>query len=284
MKKGIYKGYIFENKKVAKEIFLTTFVITGAIDDIPVEPGQFLHLLCKDFPGFHLRRPFTIFDYSSRNNMTTISILYEVVGKITHHLSRSLQSHSVNNKDEANLNSNQCVDILLPLGRPFKVIESKRIVFVAGGVGIAAFGLLKRKINSDLILLYGARSKESFIAIELFKSSFTEVKYSTDDGTFGKHGFVTSLLEEDLKKYGNESFYYICGPDLMMRTSFLLIKKYKCAGQFSLENKMGCGLGACKACSIRIKDKEKNTIRIITCCKDGPNFSIEEFPDNGWWE
>ncbi len=269
MKKGIYRGAICANKEIVSGIYLTTFEIQNCQNNI--QPGQFLHLLCTNFPGFHLRRPFTIFGYSKDGSSTKVSILYEVVGRITTYL--------------GNINSNfsPSFELLMPLGRPFEITQRKRIVFVAGGLGIAAFGMLKERLKSDTILLYGARSKEFLVDLRLFKSPFTEVKYSTDDGSFGRKGVITLLLEEDLKRYGQDSTYYICGPDPMMVNCFYLLKKFNAKAYFSLENKMGCALNVCRACVLKVKDKKTNGFKMATCCTDGPNFSIDEFPNTGWW-
>lgn len=269
MKKGVYKSTIYANKEIIQDTYLTTFEIQKCKVDI--QPGQFLHLLCMNFPEFHLRRPFTVFNYSNNGSSAKVSILYKKVGRITTYL--------------ANINSDfsPSFELLMPLGTPFEITERKRTVFVSGGLGIAAFGILKERITSDTVLLYGARSKGFLVDLNLFKTPFTEVKYSTDDGSFGRKGFITLLLEEDLKKYSQDSTYYICGPDPMMVSCFLLLKKFSAKAYFSLENKMGCGLNACRACVLKVKDKKTNDFKMATCCTDGPNFSIDEFPDTGWW-
>lgn len=279
MKKGLYKSTICANREIVPDIYLTTFEIQNCKADI--QPGQFLHLLCPDFPGFHLRRPFTIFGYSTNESSTKVSILYERVGRITNYLSKSVgPSQKVRLPTAASTTE---IELLMPLGLPFKIAKEKRTVFVSGGLGIAAFGILKEQIKSDTVLLYGVRSKEFLVDLNLFKNPFTEVKYSTDDGSFGRKGFVTLLLEEDLKKYVKESVYYICGPDPMMANCFLLLKKYGAKAYFSLENKMGCALNVCRACVVKVKNKKTNGFKMATCCTDGPNFSIDQLPDTGWW-
>ncbi len=276
MKKRLYRSYICENKEIVKDIFFTTFKIADVNESITIQAGQFLHLLCPDFPQFHLRRPFTIFDYSFEGNGIKVSILYEVIGRITHYLASTnlILEHSKTQKSKS-------VELLMPLGNPFTIMDSKRIVFVAGGIGIAAFGLLKKNIKNDVVLLYGARSKESLIDSDLFKSSFSDIKYTTDDGSIGTKGFVTLLLHDDLKKYGKQSAYYICGPEQMMIACFKLLKKYNAIAQFSLENKMACALNVCRACVVKVKNNKG--FRMATCCTEGPNFSIDKLPDHGWW-
>lgn len=272
MNKKLYKSVLCSNKEVSQHIYLATFKLLGG--EVNILPGQFLHLLCLDFQQFHLRRPFTIFSFSTKDDRATVSILYEKVGRVTNYLSSLTLDSSYSGSFE----------FLMPLGIPFEIpVEGKRIVFVAGGIGIAAFGMLKEKITRDLILLYGARSKDCLIDLNLFQTPFTKVKYSTDDGSFGRKGFVSLLLEEDLKKYSRESIYYICGPTPMMANCFFLLKKYGARGYFSLENRMACALNVCRACVVKLKDKKTNSFKMATCCTDGPNFFIEQFPDTGWW-
>lgn len=274
MTKKLYYATIEGNREVSRDIYLTTFKIRD--NKLDIQPGQFLHLFCLNFPEFHLRRPFTVFNYTTKGEDTIVWILYEKVGRITNYLASCVP--------RARLNDTTDVQILMPLGVPFEIAsKNKRVVLVAGGVGIAAFGILKKKIERDTILLYGARSADYLIDLNLFESPFNQIKYSTDDGSFGSKGFVTLLLEDDLRKYGNESIYYICGPEPMMVTSFFLLKKYNAMGYFSLENKMGCALGACRACVVKIKSDKIHNFKMATCCTEGPNFSIDQFPDTGWW-
>jgi dihydroorotate dehydrogenase electron transfer subunit len=132
-------------------------------------------------------------------------------------------------------------------------------------------------------LLYGARSREYLVDLNIFNNCFQEVSFSTDNGTFGKKGFVSDLLQEDLKKYSTESVYYLCGPPKMLENCFFLLKKYKAEAFFSLENKMGCALNVCRACVVKVKSSNEKGYSMATCCFDGPNFHIDDFPETGWW-
>ncbi|MDD4494398.1 MAG: dihydroorotate dehydrogenase electron transfer subunit, partial [Eubacteriales bacterium] len=98
-----------------------------------------------------------------------------------------------------------------------------------------------------------------------------ELGICTDDGTFGSKGFVTELLEDELKK-GKKYTIYSCGPGLMMKRVAELAEKYDVKCQLSLEQRMGCGIGACLLCSCKIRTSNENGWHYARVCKDGPVF------------
>ena len=151
------------------------------------------------------------------------------------------------------------VGIRGPLGRGFD-IKKGHILLVAGGVGAAPLAPLAEKAGSSgvrVTTLLGARTKDELLFRERFEA-VGEVRVATDDGSAGKHGYVTQMV-------GEESYdqIYCCGPEIMMKK--VLDKVEPSKAQFSLHRYIKCGLGICGACCI-------DGLRV---CKDGPVFSGE---------
>ncbi|MEA1964316.1 MAG: dihydroorotate dehydrogenase electron transfer subunit [Candidatus Aerophobetes bacterium] len=234
-------------------------------------PGQFIHIRCTDGSNPLMRRPFSIHQAKGKK----IEILYEVVGKGTHLLS--------------NKRVGEEVDILGPSGRGFRINPSlRRAILVAGGIGVASLYFLAHKLMEILekeqkkssiplpLILIGAKNKGKILEEEEFKSLKVEVKVATDDGSKGFKGevvdFFTSLfLTPDSLSSVN---VYACGPLPMLKKIAILSHKYKFSCQLALEQKMGCGIGACLGCVIKGKDG------YLRVCKDGPIFDAEEIDWN----
>jgi len=228
-----------------------------------VKPGQFVMLRITDSFDPLLRRPFGVFDVFQGNE--GVEIFYRVVGKGTSIMSGLMPGDTV--------------DVLGPLGNGFPVPSAKEnLVMVAGGVGVAPFYLLAKnaiKKNISVTLLYGARnSKELKIAAD-FKKIGVKVKVSTEDGSIGKKGFVTSLLEEELKK---GTVVYACGPIGMLKEVSRVSAEHGVKSYVSLERGMACGIGVCLGCAVLVS-RCNGGIEINKgydmVCSDGPVFKSE---------
>jgi dihydroorotate dehydrogenase electron transfer subunit len=150
------------------------------------------------------------------------------------------------------------VGIRGPFGKGFD-IENGNIIIIAGGVGAAPLAPLAEKTGAagaKITTLLGAKTKEELLFRKRFEA-VGEVRVATDDGTEGKHGYVTQLLGHE-KKYDQ---IYCCGPEIMMKK--VLDKVTPSKAQFSLHRYIKCGLGICGACCV-------DGLRV---CKDGPVFS-----------
>lgn len=223
---------------------LYEMVLSGDTSMI-VNPGQFINIA---IPGCFLRRPISIADWKEKELM----IIYRVVGKGTDWLS-SLKSG----------NELRC---LSGLGNGF-AIEPDRHLLVGGGVGIPplyglAKGMIARGIKPAVVL--GYKSADDIFYLEEFKALTDEVWVATDDGSHGFKGTACDLLKE--KELLNIP-YYACGPLAMLRSVY---KISQADGQISLEERMGCGFGACMGCSIETKNGPKRI------CKEGPVLRSEE--------
>ena len=241
---------ILKNEKINKNSYLLSIkcpiVIKKAL------PGQFVIIMSQEDSE---RIPLTIYDYNLDDGI--LNLIYQVVGASTKELSE--------NKEEI-------FALTGPLGNPNEICknpdnyQNKRIVYVAGGVGIAPVypqvKYLKEKgFNIDII--YGTRSKDLLIIKEKIEKVADKVYYVTDDGTYGEKGFVTDVL----KKHINE--YDICvaiGPVIMMKNVAELTKEYNLKTIVSMNPIMVDGTGMCGACRCEVEGKPK------FACIDGPEF------------
>ncbi|MFC3040268.1 dihydroorotate dehydrogenase electron transfer subunit [Virgibacillus xinjiangensis] len=216
-------------------------------------PGQFLHI---SVPGHTLRRPISIADVDKDAGTTTI--LFKINGSGTERLAAYTEEMHL--------------DILGPSGNGFPTatasMEDHTILLIGGGIGIPPLHYLGRTLaeqGKKVIAVLGFQSK-SHVFYEKKFQQFAETFIVTDDGSYGNSGLVTDLLD-DVTPFDR---YYTCGPMPMLQavTSKLAHKD----GYLSLEERMGCGIGACFACVI----PEAGTSGYRKICKDGPVFQAEE--------
>ena len=232
---------IEKNVQVGYDTYLMT--LTGDLTEIK-NPGEFINITV---PGYYLRRPISVCDYSEKH----VDILYKVLGRGT--------------KDLSCFEDGIYLDCLVGLGNGFKVLKNIKPLLVAGGIGIAPLiGLAKafNKIGIKPTLVYGARSSQDIVLTEKLEK-LTDLYICTDDGSLGFKGNVI----ECIKHYNFEfDYYYSCGPLVMLK---YLAAAYP-NGCVSLEARMGCGFGACMGCSIETTNGPKRV------CKEGPVFEASE--------
>ncbi|HZK21757.1 MAG TPA: dihydroorotate dehydrogenase electron transfer subunit [Oscillospiraceae bacterium] len=241
MTKGLYN--ISHNKKIAKDIYEMRLAgDTSALS----RPGQFINILLD---GFYLRRPISVCDYDTNS----ITIVYKVVGDGTEYLST--------------LKENSKLDMLVGLGNGFDTSKSGNSpLIIGGGVGVPPlYALAKKLINEgkDVKVIIGFNSKDEVFYENEFSALGAKTFVTTADGSYGTHGFVTDALPlVDFYTY-----FYTCGPEPMLKAVYSACDK---SGQFSFEERMGCGFGACMGCSCKTKYGDKRI------CKEGPVLLKEE--------
>ncbi len=233
------------------------------------KPGQFIHVRCNGGMNPLLRRPLSI----HRVGKNYLEIFYKVVGKGTKILSER--------------KSGEVLDIVGPLGNGFDLCPTRKkheaVALVAGGMGIAPLFFLAEKIAKNKrpkskiknIAILGAKTKKEIFFVSQLRSLGFKVLVSTEDGSLGKKGLATDLLEKNL-----QTAIYACGPSPMLKKIAQISGSKRIPCQISLENWMGCGLGACLGCVIKIKSfkKRKSSSRNFVykrVCKDGPVFNAE---------
>lgn len=241
---------VLKNEKISPNSYLMEIEAEDIIKK--ALPGQFVILMTKEDSE---RIPLTIYDMDEKKK--TVSVIYQVIGASTEEMTKI--------KDEL-------FAITGPLGKPNEMCadpekyKGKRIVYVAGGVGIAPVypqvKFLKEKgFNIDVI--YGSRNAQLLLIRDKIEKVTNKIRYATDDGSFGKKGFVTDILEEHINDYD------ICvaiGPMIMMKNVSELTKKYNLKTIVSMNPLMVDGSGMCGACRCEIEGKPK------FACIDGPEF------------
>ncbi|MBU0951260.1 MAG: dihydroorotate dehydrogenase electron transfer subunit [Elusimicrobia bacterium] len=241
------KLLVFSNSLIAKESF----------------PGKFLSIDCS--PSTFFRRPFCI----SGINGIKIEILYRIIGPGTKVLAEKRKGDILN--------------VFGPLGNGFpkEAIKPKITpVLIAGGTGIASLRYLAQKFNKPGILFYGAKTKKEIPpgAIEIFKKKKWQINISTDDGSLGAKCNVCELFNGS--SFGTQTVVFACGPKPMLKEVIKITEKNSLKCFISLEEKMACGVGACRGCVTKVKNfQSKYALEEFvykTVCKDGPVFDSKE--------
>lgn len=233
---------ITDNKKIAeKTYFMSLEGDTSAI----TKPGQFINI---KLDGFFLRRPISVCDCENGK----LSIIYKVVGNGT--------------KEMSELPVGAELDILSGLGNGYDTSKSGDCpVLIGGGVGVPPMYLLCKKLVSEgkkAMVILGFNSEKEVFGVDEFKATGAEVYVTTVDGSVGTKGFVTDVL-----KNLDYTYFYTCGPMPMFKAIESIAKT---SGQYSFEERMGCGFGACMGCTCKTKYGNKRI------CKDGPVLEREE--------
>jgi len=273
------KAEILLNQEAAEAHFKMVLKLPGFKEH--ARPGQFFHIKAGNDYDPLLRRPISIHRINSRPDI--VELLYKVVGKGTQLMSRRSKG--------------TYLDVIGPLGNGFKVPKNQsNFILVAGGMGAAPLlGLadsLAQFRKRTITVILGARTKDAIVCEKEFKEIGANIIVVTEDGTKGEKGLATGVLESvieqfDLRKtdspfvgkdaarltigeYGPEVGLYACGPYAMLKSVAAIAQYYKMQTQVSLEERMGCGIGACLGCAIKTKSGYKRV------CKDGPVFRLEE--------
>lgn len=201
-----------------------------------------------------LKRPFAVCCVTSSD---TFTFLYMIVGRGTALL--------------AEMKPGRYLSITGPLGNYFKIEKNSNVALVAGGVGIAPILLAGRKLKeagSKVTLYYGAKSKCDMLLYDELIASSDELIPVTDDGSAGIKGLVIDPLKKDVNKYKK---VYACGPNRMLKAVSDICSMAGVNIEVSLDEQMGCGIGACLGCLIGIKENGKTVTK--RCCIEGPIFN-----------
>ncbi len=240
MKQVMYT--VRSNKCIARDVY--EMVLVGDTSAITA-PGQFINILVD---GFYLRRPISVCDVDD----TTVTLVYKVVGGGTEAMSQ--------------LVADDKVDALTGLGNGFNTAKSgDKPLLIGGGVGVPPmFNLCKRLLADGKrpTVVLGFNSQPDVFYEDAFKALGVEVLVATADGSYGLRGFVTDAMAGL-----DYTYFYTCGPEPMFRA---IDKVATTSGQYSFEERMGCGFGACMGCSCKTLTGNKRI------CKEGPVMEKEE--------
>ena len=239
MKQQILK--ITENIRVAENVYKMV------LEDPELEemkPGQFVNIRLD---GLYLRRPISVCE----SEAGSLTIIYKAVGKGTEQMSR--------------MKEREKLDVLTGLGNGYDLTKAgDRPQLLGGGVGVPPLVMLARKLREqgkDVTAVLGFNTKEEVFGEFAFEILGVKTIVTTADGTYGTKGFVTDAMPEDY------SYFYTCGPEPMLKA---VCRKTKTSGQFSFEERMGCGFGACMGCSCKTITGYKRI------CREGPVLEKEE--------
>ena len=207
-------------------------------------PGGFVNIRLE---GLFLRRPISVYD----SEPGSLTILYKVVGKGTEQM--------------AGMKPGETLDVLTGLGNGYDLTKAGETpLLLGGGVGVPPLYLLAKKLIAEgkkPQAVLGFNTAGEVFGEEEFKALGCDVTVTTADGSYGVKGFVTDALPEEY------SYFYTCGPEPMLRAVY---RAAKTSGQFSFEERMGCGFGACMGCSCKTITGYKRI------CREGPVLEKEE--------
>jgi dihydroorotate dehydrogenase electron transfer subunit len=232
-------------------------------------PGQFVMIRTAAGTDPLLRRPFSVFEIlrDAAGVPTGISVLCKRIGPGTARL-----------YDAA---GGDRLAVLGPLGKPFSLVSPPAEAWmVAGGVGLAPFATLAEAMASTgakARLFYGGRTREDLFYLDWFESRGVALDLATEDGSLGAHGRVTAPLDEALRTRagGLPVTLYACGPEPMLKAVAGLARAHGCPSQLSTERIMGCGLGGCYSCVVRVRDAE-GAPHFVRSCLNGPVFNGDD--------
>ena len=232
---------IIENKRIAKDVY--KMLLRGDTSAI-INAGEFVNI---QLDGFYLRRPISVCDVEG----DVLTLIYKVVGKGTLAMSELPEGTGLR--------------LLTGLGNGYDLTPAGEYPLLVGGcVGVPPMYLLAKRLlaqGKKVSVVLGFNTADEVFYEDEFKALGCEVQVTTVDGSHGVKGFVTDALPE---RY---TYFYTCGPMPMFRA---LNKAVKTSGQFSFEERMGCGFGACMGCSCKTLTGNKRI------CKDGPVLKKEE--------
>ncbi len=246
---------VIANKTIAENIVEIELHAPDLFERHSIEPGNFVHVALKDQSRL-LRRPISI--YTADPQKKIIGLAVQVVGEGTRQMAEWPEGSDM--------------DVIGPVGNSFDLSACKKVYAVGGGVGVAPvrFAL---DVYADAIEMegfFGYRSKALIYGNDFTKAP---IHIATDDGSAGDKGTVLVPLERRIREE-KPDLVICCGPTPMMRAVRNLCAQYGVPSQLSLEERMGCGVGACNGCTAKIGTEQDWAYKRV--CVDGPVFKGAE--------
>ena len=240
MKQGFFE--IIDNKALTASVYQMR--LSGDTSDITAS-GQFVNVKLE---GKFLRRPISVCDCENG----VLTLVYKVVGKGTEDMSR--------------MKTGDRLDILAGLGNGYDLSPAgDRPLLLGGGVGVPPMYMLAKQLRAmgkSVSVILGFNTRDEIFYEEEFRALGCDVTVATADGSYGVRGFVTNAMEGM-----DYTYFYTCGPEPMLKAVY---GASATEGQFSFEERMGCGFGACMGCSCKTVTGYKRI------CKEGPVLRKEE--------
>ena len=218
-------------------------------------PGQFVHIRCGE--GLLLRRPISVCSCMEDEPDDLLSIVFEVRGEGTRWL--------------AGRELGDSLDVLGLAGNGFDLKPEGRYLLVGGGIGIPPMLGCAQYTGGRATAILGGRYRDKIILEDFFREDCAKVLCATDDGSLGHHGFVDALVRRELSEDRGYDGVLACGPKPMLRNVAKVAEEFGIPCQVSMEERMGCGVGACLVCACDMADGSRKHV-----CKDGPVFDSRE--------
>ena len=240
MKQSIFT--IKENVALTSNVY--KMVLEGDTSDV-TNCGQFVNI---KLDGLFLRRPISVCDCCG----SLLTLIYKVVGKGTEQMSV--------------MGAGEELDILTGLGNGYDTaVSGEKVLLLGGGVGVPPMYMLCKKLIAEgkqVSVVLGFNTKDEVFYENEFRMLGATVYVTTVDGSYGIKGFVTDAMKDI-----EYTYFYTCGPEPMLKAVY---RASNTEGQFSFEERMGCGFGACMGCSCKTVTGYKRI------CKEGPVLRKEE--------
>jgi dihydroorotate dehydrogenase electron transfer subunit len=266
---GLFPSRVTANKKLSRRYFLLTLSRPEGFPD--PWPGSFIHMGVPARGRFFLRRPFSIFDC----DRDQITLLLVEKGEGTWLIRR--------------LEPGDRVDFIGPVGSGYPELPGRRIMAVTGGVGLAPLYFYRKFHRGNSVwndgpdhcrLVYGGRTEEDLF-LSRIELKAPDILLATDDGSYGFRGNAAELARAEIERAPVEALFS-CGPTPMLRAVATIAADHSLPHWVSLENRMGCAVGACRGCVVPVHSHhqaasppEAGTM-YKTVCRNGPVFPAEE--------
>ena len=215
--------------------------------------GQFVHIKCGH--SRLLRRPISVCEWQAEQQR--LRIVFEIRGEGTDWLARREEGDQL--------------DVLGPLGHGFAMEPDKRYLLVGGGIGVPPLLGCAKAVPNCCTAVLGFRSADRAMLLDDFRAVCPEVVVMSDDGTLGEQGFVNAGVRRLLEAGERFDGVLACGPKPMLRSVAKAAAEFGVLCQVSMEERMGCGVGACLVCACAMQDGTQKHV-----CKDGPVFDARE--------
>lgn len=227
------------------------------------KPGNFIEIRVSENTEPFLRRPISIYNMNKEEGI--LEFIFQIKGKGTTIL--------------ANKNIGEDIDIIGPLGfGTFKYEKYAKMAIIGGGIGVfPLYELAKcaKNDNKNVNIYLGFRNKDLVVLEDEFRNVSDSLTITTDDGSYGNQGFAIDFLKTDIES-GKIDSIYACGPLPMLKAVKKLAQEKDIDCQISLEEKMGCGLGACLGCAVKKASSPKDSPEYFHVCKGGPVFNSKD--------
>lgn len=250
-----YTCIIVSKIPLRPDTFWMTLDAGKMVEKTFLAPGQFVHIKCNG--SQLLRRPISVCTCGSEKDGDLVDIVFQIRGEGTRWL--------------ADRQEGDKLDVLGLLGNGFQMIPGGRYLLAGGGIGVPPLYGCAQLSGGRARAVLGFRSRDQVILSDTFAATCESVDLCTDDGSLGRRGFVDGQVREILEQDKNFTAVLACGPKPMLKGVARVAAEFGIPCQVSMEERMGCGVGACLVCATPMKNGAMKHV-----CKDGPVFRAEE--------